>query len=279
MSPIRKAVTLLLLSLLLFNSSIASSGPGPLSAKKTPLKIIVCPAHDNRQIKREYLLLVDKLQKELGRRVRIFGVQRYGRLVNLLRRKAVDMGIVSLGALGELDKRGLRDEVRVVAAQVLDNKSRYRGVVVARSGDGISSMDDLAGKTLAIPDYRSYCAWRSIQVWFRSRGVSPSRFLSSIEQTGGHVEALRQLVEGDVDAAAVSNLTFYQAEQLGMNVDSLVPIYKTNQIPFDGFFVATKLPEELVRKISVAVLAFKGRTPVGKIVLEWRRATDESYVP
>ena len=275
----RKATFLIvLLTFLAPQLTIAASGKA-LQPKQTPLKLIVCPAHDNGHVKKEYLLLVDRLQKELGRRVRLFGVQRYGRFATLLRRGSVDMGIVSLQALDELDKRGLRDEVRVVAAQVLDNKARYRGVVVTKSGNGIASMDDLAGKTLAIPDYRSYSAWRVIQGWFKSRGVTPSRFLGQVEQAGGHVEALRQLVDDDVDAAAVSSLTFYQAEQMGMDVDQLLPIYKTKQIPFDGFCVATKLDDETVRQIEMAVLAFKGRTPLGKIVLEWRRATNESYVP
>jgi len=269
--------------ILVFVTAVAGSADdgaaGALASQQRPLKVVVCPAHDIDHVQREYLLFVNHLQRELGRRVRLFGLQRYARLTGLLRRDGADMGIVSLSALDEVERRGMRDRIRIVAAQVLNNRERYRGVVVTRPNGGMTAMDDLAGKTLVIPDYRSYGGWRTLQSWFDSRGVTANRFFGAIEQAGGHVEALQVLLDGGADAAAVSSLALDHAQAQGLDVQSCVPIYKSNQIPFDGFFVSARLPEDFIRKVVVAVLAFKARTPIGGIVMEWRRATDASYVP
>lgn len=221
--------------------------------------------------------MLESLQTDLGRRIRLFCVQRYARLTKLLEQGSFDLAILSANALSRLEGRKLRARVNVIASQVLDNKARYRGVVVTLEDSPIETMADLAGKTLIIPDYRSHSSWISLSEYFAERSLNPSRFLGRIEQAGGHVAALRMLFDGGDGAAAVSSLTFYEAQRRGLEVEKLRTLHKTSLIPFDAFCVSRDMSESFKRRISLSLLSFKGRTTIDRIVMEWRRATDESY--
>jgi phosphonate transport system substrate-binding protein len=266
-----------------------SAGAGPTASADegevvsggypSTLRMVVCPAYDIEEVRREYLPLVDVLQRNLGVRVRLQPVERARRVADALRRGDVDLAVLSVGTLRELDRRGMRGDLEIVAAQVLNNRERYRGVVVVRHGLRASSLEDLRGRTLAVPDFRSECAWYQIERACELAGTTPARLFGAVEQTGGHDEALRAVLDGDVDAAAVSEVALRRAEAEGEPVGSLVQAHQTAQIPFDGFFVSRRLPDALRRAVALAVLAFKERTPVQGVVMEWRRATDATYVP
>jgi len=255
------------------------SDVGPRGSFDRPLRLLVAPVYAPDVVKNEYLLIVDRLQRDTGYSIR-FGVSsRMTTLVQGVRRGMLDIVIVPPAGLRELARRGLRDGLRCIASQVINGRQRYRGLVVVRRGAGVGSLAAARGKALAVPHLRSESGFYRLEQWCHSHGTNLRDYFGSLRVAGGHVKALGLLKSRTVTCAAISELALTRASAYGIPVKEFEVIHRSEQIPFDAFCVSASLPEEVVRRISLVLLASKERTPEGGHVIEWRRATDATYVP
>ena len=89
-----------------------------------------------------------------------------------------------------------------------DGTLAYHAIIVARSGAGVASLADLAGKTVAIGAPDSLGARRLQLAGLLSEGVDPSTAFGAVLEVGSAEAAVRLVAAGQADAAfAWSSMT------------------------------------------------------------------------
>jgi phosphonate transport system substrate-binding protein len=99
-------------------------------------------------------------------------------------------------------------ELLPVAPVWADERTRglpiYFSDVVVRADSSIGSFDQLRGHTWSYNDERSLSGWHSARQ--RARAICPeTEFFSSAVASGSHLESIRLLTQGRVDAAAIDS--------------------------------------------------------------------------
>jgi len=126
----------------------------------------------------------------------------------------------------------------------------YFSDVVVRADSDIDSFAKLRGRTWAYNDERSLSGWHSALQ--RLGAISAgSEFFSSTVASGSHLESLRLLTEGLVDAAAIdSNVLIMERAQHPEHRTRLRVIESWGPFPIQPAVVRASLPDEIKRQIA-----------------------------
>jgi phosphonate transport system substrate-binding protein len=170
-------------------------------------------------------------------------------------RNEADVGFMcapSLVLLRALDHPSV--ELVPVAPVWADERTKglpvYFSDVVVRADSGIGSFDLLQGRTWAYNDERSLSGWHSVRQ--RARAVATeTEFFSSAVASGSHLESLRLLMQGRVDAAAIDSnvLTMERAKHPEFRV-LLHVIESWGPYPIQPVVVRASLPNEIKAQIA-----------------------------
>jgi ABC-type phosphate/phosphonate transport system substrate-binding protein len=85
----------------------------------------------------------------------------------------------------------------------------YHSVIVARQESHVRSLDDVAGKVVAINGYDSQSGWNALRHSLIGKGA-PAR----IVETGGHRKSVAAVRDGRADVAAIDCVTYAGLQQL-----------------------------------------------------------------
>ena len=82
-------------------------------------------------------------------------------------------------------------------------------------------------------------------------------FFGAVTYTGNHLNSIQAVVQGNVDAAAVSSSTLRdQIEKGNVEEDSFKIIHKSDYIPGSPVCIQKDLPEELKQMVEEFLLAY-----------------------
>jgi phosphonate transport system substrate-binding protein len=156
-------------------------------------------------------------------------------------------------------KRNPSVELIPVAPVWADEQANGRPVyfsdVVERADSNIDSFEGLRGRTWAYNDDRSLSGWHSALQ--RLRDVpSGSEFFSRTVESGSHLESLRLVTEGAIDAAAIDSnaLIIQRARNPGTRMDLRV-IESWGPWPIQPAVVRASLPDEIKTQIAAQLTA------------------------
>jgi phosphate/phosphite/phosphonate ABC transporter binding protein len=151
--------------------------------------------------------------------------------------------------------------------QIADGSSTYGGYIVVSRESGINSIEELRGKTIAFIDRTSASGYIYPLALFKSMGIDPELFFSKVAFLGNHLIALDAVLNRKIDAATIYSGALKAAKGKGMNIDGLKIIAKTERIPWDAFAANSNVPQQLVDRLTTALLALDSQTDKGKIIL------------
>ena len=104
---------------------------------------------------------------------------------------------------------------------------RYHSVIVARQESDVRSLDDVAGKVVAINGHDSQSGWNALRHSLIGKGA-PAR----IVETGGHRKSVAAVRDGHADVAAIDCVTYAGLQQLApQEVASLRIIARSASAP------------------------------------------------
>ena len=128
-------------------------------------------------------------------------------------------------------------------------RDAYRTYIATRSNTGIESLEDLAGRTIAMVDPLSTSGGMFPRYMLAQAGLDagdidtdPADF--DIEWAFGHDASLRVLEEGHVDAAAYGDF------QHPDDSDEIVKVAESDPIPFDPVVATPDTPTEVREAIA-----------------------------
>jgi phosphonate transport system substrate-binding protein len=126
----------------------------------------------------------------------------------------------------------------------------YFSDVVVGAEANIKSFEQLRGRTWSYNDERSLSGWHSARQ--RARAISPeTEFFSSAVASGSHLESIRLLTEGVVDAAAIdSNVLIMERAKDPELRTRLRVIESWGPWPIQPAVVRASLPDEIKTQIA-----------------------------
>jgi phosphonate transport system substrate-binding protein len=132
----------------------------------------------------------------------------------------------------------------------------YSGQIITRVDSGITSIEDLAGKTFCRPDPLSTSGWIIPSITMAAAGVDPETDLAEVVDAGGHDGVVRAVYNGDCDAGS----TFVDArgsveEEFPDVMDQVVVVQESEPIPNDTVSFRPDFPSDMRQAIVDAFLA------------------------
>ncbi|MDE0172975.1 MAG: phosphate/phosphite/phosphonate ABC transporter substrate-binding protein [Defluviicoccus sp.] len=179
---------------------------GPAAAADRPLVLAFVPQENPEKLLGDVRAIDLYLEAAMGRRVEARVTADHAAAVESLAAGAAD--IAFMGALPYVMARE-RIGAAALLSEVYRGKPSYSGAVFVRRGSGISSLEDLRGKSIAFADPISESGFLYPLDLFVKAGLlaargDPRAFFGEVYFAGGYQQAIQAVANGLVDAAGVS---------------------------------------------------------------------------
>ncbi len=259
------------LAVLLAWSAIVGMGGNALARD---LVVGLLPAENNEEMVKRFEPMRAYLERKLGERVKVFTATDYAGVIEAMRRKRVD--IAWFGPMSYLlAEQEAGAEAFAVGLRTGTNSPTYKSVIVTRCGNGIRTLKDLKGRSVAFVDPAS-TSGGLVPTWMikNETGAMPQDFFGKFVYAGSHDAAELAVKNGTVDAAADSDVTYERMVAKGLiSRETHCIIAESPPLPGPPLAWRADLPAEMKQRISAAVLNAHHETEIGAYVNATRYVT------
>ena len=246
-------------------------------------------------------------EETLGVPTKLFTAADYNGVIQGLIGGTLDMAWLGASAYAAVYLENPDAVTPVLVKTNLDGSFTYHSIGFARKDSGITSLEDMKGKTFAFADPNSTSGYLIPLVELPAAGFSmqPGEYFSDVVFSGGHEQSIVGVNAGDFDAAVTwadglgawedgyNSGALRRAVDAGLvDMNDLVEIWKSSPIPEGPIVLRNALPEDVKAKMveltaglhakdqacayGVAAGETAGFTPIGhdayKTIIEVRKA-------
>ncbi len=237
----------------------------PIAAQAAePLRVVLIPADGGTEdgTKADYQPIFNAVSRMTGLTFDIRVGQSYGAVVEAMCSGSADIAFVGPVTYIQANQRHCAE---LLAVAVEKGQSIYYAGIFAKANSAIRSLKDLKGKRVAFGDINSASSFVFPITMLMDAGLDPARDLAAIRLAGSHANSLAALVQGQVDASALSFDSFDKAiAQKAVDPATIRVVAKSMAIPYPPIVMNTKLAPALkdkLRKAFAAVDKAPGVTP------------------
>ena len=179
---------------------------------------------------------------------------------------AADLGWICSTSFVDLATRGEQPTVTLTGvAWVPDDPDAngrpvYFGDLVTRADSGITSFDDLAGRTVGCNDPVSLSGYHSMRFALDDRGLDES--FTSLVFTGGHHQSLDLVLSGELDAAVIDSVVRTGRARLDSAVEELQIIERLGPWPVQPLVARATLDTEQIDRVRELLLEAADRPEI-----------------
>lgn len=161
-------------------------------------------------------------------------------------------------------------DLDIIAVEKRNEKTQYDSIFVVKKGSSIKSLKDLKGKKMAFSSQTSTSGYlfpfkRLLEEKLITNPKDLNSFFANILYAGGYDKALLAVLNGQADAAAVSDYAFEGAKaDLYLTAEQrsgLEILSRTSGVPTHLIAVSKKVPEKMRTQIQNALLAIGKENP------------------
>ena len=235
---------------LLTGSAFAASDL-PDGSKERPLRVLMIPADTGtNDITQDYKPVFNGITQHYGIHFDIKAGSSYAAVVEGLCNNQADIAWLGASTYGEANKKC---GVDLLAVDVKKGNASYYSGIFTRKDNGIKSITDLKGKSMAFGSTHSTSSFNFPVAMLIADGVDPVKDLNRVIIAGSHSASLAALAEGKVDAAAASYNSFGKAVKKGaIDPSKFAPLAKSQPIPNPPMAMNKGLDSELKQKLRNA---------------------------
>lgn len=236
------------------------------SEKPRELLIGIEPEHNIFDQVEQYRILADYLSIELGTKVRLTVMSRYGEVLKRFKARRLDGAFLSsytaTMAFKELNLKPVASSVN------LQQNSTCQGYIFTRNDSGIKSVNDMKGKSIVFVDPATTEGYLFPIVLLYKKGIRDKEtFFSRYSFAGSHASAIFSVLDGKADIGCAKSTVFNRlmAKDPSMNSELRI-IAESPSFPERTLCIRKDLPEEFQQKLTSVLLAID-TTERGKSVL------------
>lgn len=230
---------------------MAACQPGK-PASSAPLHVLLIPADGGTEsgTLADYQPLFNAISRSTGITFDLKVAQTYGAVVEGMCNGAADIAFVGPTTYLQARAKGCAE---LLAVAVDDGQSIYYSGLFARKGSPVHTIADLRGKSVAFGDINSTSSFVFPLTMLLDAKVDPVKDLKAVRLTGSHASSLAALLQGQVDAAALSFDSYEKAMRENVpGVRDVQVIARSQPIPYPPLIVSTRLPAAQRETLKVA---------------------------
>lgn len=232
-----------------------------------------------------YTPFQEYLEEALGVEVEIFTAGNYDGVIQALAAGQIEFSFLGSSAYAAAYTETDGQLIPLLTQQQEDDSTGYYSVVVTRCDSGLTSIDDLEGKTLAFADPDSTSGYTVPYYNLVQQGYQPEEFFAAIPFSGSHEAGVAGVVNGQFDAAA----TYINNEKNGipqrMETKGMIQpgeacvIWTSPEITSGPFTARANLPQGLIDAVKAALMAAPTAAPeVFREMTGGENSTGKGYV-
>ncbi len=201
------------------------------------------------------------LERALGRPVDITITKSYVDSSDKLLRG--DVAFALLPPLMYLRTRAKDDRVEPLAVKLFDGAAHSDGLILSLGNSSNLTIADLNGKKFCFTDRNSTTGNFLPRAFIKQSGFDPATFIGEVHWSGDHIQALRDLLAGKCEAAAVYSGAFIAADRMDIPIGQLRQIAITGNVPQDPLVAGPTVGRADRASMRAALLAFDPMKELG----------------
>ena len=225
------------------------------SAQARDIVMGLIPAENNEEMIQKFEPMRLHLEKKLGEKVKVFTATDYAGVIEAMKKKRVD-----IAWFGPLSYYLAEQEAGAVPFAVGiregSNSHTYKSIIIAPCDEGIKSIMELKGKSVAFVDPASTSGGLMPTYMVKKEtGMMPQQFFGKFAYAGSHDAAELAVKNKTVDAAADNDITYGRMLDKGL-ITKQTNCIVTESAPLPGSPLVYRgdLPNELKAKIRDTIL-------------------------
>lgn len=223
------------------------------------VRIGVLPEEDHAVMFERYESFQEHFREVLGIPVEMYFGEDFTAMIEAMR-----FGHIEVSKFGPFAYILAADRADAVAFKqgVMDaDEPTYQSYIITHADTGIDSLEDLEGSNFGWVDPASASGYMFPRAHLvQETGVSDADmddWFGNVVYTGGHDASVRNVIAGDIDAAAVSDSQIIRMERDEYEgIEDIVVIGETDPIPRSPEAYRGDLPESLVEALKEAYATF-----------------------
>lgn len=234
----------------------ASLAGASAAASARDLVMGLIPAENNEEMVKTFEPMRAYLEKKLGQKVKVFTATDYAGVIEAMKKKRVD--IAWFGPLSYyLAEMEAGAEPFAVGIRQGSSSPTYKSIFIAPCGNGIQSINDLKGKSVAFVDPASTSGGLVPTFMVKkATGMMPQDYFGKFTYAGSHDAAELAVKNKTVDAAADNDITYGKMLDKGLiTKQTNCVIAESDPLPGSPLVYRSDLPSDLKLKIQGAILS------------------------
>jgi phosphonate transport system substrate-binding protein len=261
--------------------------PEDLPPQQDGLRFLVSPFLGSGVAEPQYRPLATYLEEALGVPVTFEVGTSYRDVIDRVAMGKFDVAILPPASYVLAKER--HSDLRLLASQLAYGATSYSSYIFVRTEDPSRSLKDLVGRRMAFVDEHSTSGFFLPYAAFLREGIDPRTAFDKTVFSRDHTSAIRDLIEGRVDAAATASGMLDATRNIAKDGESLDRgsiriLYKAGRIPYDALVSHGALPKSGADKIAWVFIGLNTRSAKGREVYAstekisgWRSARDVDY--
>lgn len=245
----------------------------PVLADETPItefRIGILGGENAQDRLNSYQCLADYTTEELGVETKLFAPADYNGVIQGLLGGTLDMAWLGASAYAAVYLQDPEVVEPVLVKINLDGSYGYHSIGFARADSGITSLEDLKGKTFGFGDPNSTSGYLipSIEIPQAGDGITmeSGEYFGEVKFTGGHEQTIVAVNASDIDAGVTwadgqgnwedgyNSGALRKAVDAGLvDMNDLVEIWRSKTIPEGPVVLRKALPADVKAKMTALV--------------------------
>lgn len=219
------------------------------------LYIGISPEKNIFRQREKYAPLAEYLSQKLGVKVQLRMAASYENLIDNLRSRELDAAFLgSFAGAVAVKKLGAQPLAR---PQYAGGTSTYRGLIFARKDSGITTAQDMKGKSFVFVDKVTTAGWLFPLHFFKENGIDdPLSWLGETYYAGTHEDAILEVLNNKAVIGAAKDTIFYHLAKTEQRVlKELVILANSPPVPENTLLVGRETDASLTKRLQETLLA------------------------
>lgn len=251
---------------------VAAAAAMPVFAVESEeLLIGIEPEHNIFDQMERYRILADYLSNQLGVKVKLTIMSRYGEVIKRFKTLKLD-GAFLTSYTATMSIKELQLEPLVNPVNLL-GESTSQGYIFVRKDSKIRSMIDMKGGNIAFVDPATMEGYLFPLAFLKQHGVTDiNQFFNRYYFTGSHASTIFAVLDGRADIGAAKSTVFQQLVNNDPSIaQELEILAQSPKAPEISLCIKSDIPQELREKMT-SILLQMDQNSVGKEVLQQFKA-------